>query len=543
MTTPLHFIVADNNTTGILRLHENLIKDFSPNLRYTHNIEQLEEEITCNESAILFYDIDFLGSDNAINVLSEIRYQVPRLTILPIVSPKNAALIPQLISLQLFFYITAPLDYKDIKTIISRALETISLPAKTSTITPLASHDTPSTTCFEGILGQSAVMLDLFGILKKISDDDFSTVLIRGESGTGKELVAKAIHQRSPRKKNNFVPVNCAAIPDELLESELFGYTKGAFTGANSNKLGRIQYADKGTLFLDEIGDMKPSLQAKLLRVLQEREFEPVGGFKTTSVDTRVLAATHCNLEDLVQKGLFREDLYYRLSVIPLEIPALRDRKEDISLLANKFIHNYTTKRSRPSFSFSQTAMDALIAYDWPGNVRELENLIQHMSVLHAGNIVETNDLPPKVCQSTNTDGPTEPSVAPLQDLVAEEDAEKQLLWEANHTETFSFDQRPLDIESPRPDFGNFNSDLEVAIIIPEPEIEPLQFPDIQWGDAGIDFKELVGSFENKLIITALQKSSGNKKEAAKLLGLKRTTLLEKIKKKGLQDCWKIESY
>lgn len=526
----------------MLTLHEKLTKDFSPKLRYTHNIEQLEDEITCNDAAILFYDLDFLGAENALSVLSEIRYQVPRLTILPIISPENAELIPQIVSLQLFFYITAPLDYQDIKTTLLRALESTSAnsPATTAVAAQQLSH-TKEQYCFEGILGQSSSMLNLFEVIKKVSEDDFSTVLIRGESGTGKELVAKAIHQCSPRSKNNFVPVNCAAIPDELLESELFGYTKGAFTGATSNKIGRIQYADKGTLFLDEIGDMKPSLQAKLLRVLQEREFEPVGGFKTTPVDTRVLAATHCDLESLVEQGLFREDLYYRLSVIPIEIPPLHKRKEDIPLLIEKFIDNHTTKRNRPAFSFTESASQALLDYDWQGNVRELENLIQHMSVLHAGSIIHRRDLPAKIFAGSDNSSAEDTAIpqnffhesAPLQ----EEDFLS--LTETTTTATDII----IEADSVRPDFGNFATDIGVEELEEEAVTESITFPEIQWGDSGINFKDLVSSFENQLIITALQKSTGNKKEAAKLLGLKRTTLLEKIKKKGLQDCWKIEQY
>lgn len=539
MTTPLQFIIADNNTNGILTLHENLVKDFSSKLRYTHNIEQLEEEITRNDTAILFYDLDFLDAENAINVLSELRNHVPNLTILPIVSRQNTKLIRELVALQLFFYITTPLDYKDIKITIRRALETHFLNNSPSpTLENENSNTSNDDDGFEGILGKSSSMLKLFDVVKKVSEDDFSTVLIRGESGTGKEMVAKAIHQCSPRRKKNFVPVNCAAIPDELLESELFGYTKGAFTGATGNKLGRIQYADKGTLFLDEIGDMKPSLQAKLLRVLQEREFEPVGGFKTTSVDTRVLAATHCDLEDLVKKGLFREDLYYRLSVIPIIIPPLRKRKEDIPLLVEKFIHNHTTKRARLSFSFSQNALKVLSEYDWHGNVRELENLIQHMSVLHAGNVIHCKDLPSRICQNSTIDLQTTFSEPHSISFASNETYNEQdLLWGDIDNEDSSISEKSFfDTESTRPDFGDFTNDIDIH---DDSGGENIDCIEIQWGEAGIDFNELVGSFENKLIITALQKSSGNKKEAATLLGLKRTTLLEKIKKKGLQGCWK----
>jgi len=334
-------------------------------------------------------------------------------------------------------------------------------------------------------------MQQLFDLIGKLAEDDQSTVLIQGESGTGKELVAKAIHRHSPRKKNNFVPINCAAIPEDLLESELFGYAKGAFTGANSAKTGRIEYADGGSLFLDEIGDMKPLLQAKLLRVLQEREFEPVGGLKPIPVDVRVIAATHRNLEQMVEEGKFREDLYYRLSVIPVNIPPLRERREDIPHLIDHFIKAGQERKKKMVSGFDLAAMEALCSYQWKGNVRELENLIQHMSILHGGRQVRYNDLPDKYRDQAGL-----PSAEPLP---PQEDANvsvpEQLLL---------FSGAPATTET-------------------------------VWDDNGVDFKGLVNEFETQLIIKALQATGGNKKEAARLLGLKRTTLLEKIKKKELR--------
>ncbi len=346
-------------------------------------------------------------------------------------------------------------------------------------------------TAFHGIIGRCPVMQQLFDLIGKLAEDDQSTVLIQGESGTGKELVAKAIHRHSPRKKNNFVPINCAAIPEDLLESELFGYAKGAFTGANSAKTGRIEYADGGSLFLDEIGDMKPLLQAKLLRVLQEREFEPVGGLKAIPVDVRVIAATHRNLEQMVEEGKFREDLYYRLSVIPVNIPPLRERREDIPHLIDHFIRAGQDHKKKMVSGFDLAAMEALCSYQWKGNVRELENLIQHMSILHGGRQVHYNDLPDKYRDQAGQ--------LPAEPLPQQKDANvsvpEQLLL---------FSGTPATTET-------------------------------VWDDNGVDFKGLVNEFETQLIIKALQSTGGNKKEAARLLGLKRTTLLEKIKKKELR--------
>jgi transcriptional regulator with PAS, ATPase and Fis domain len=286
------------------------------------------------------------------------------------------------------------------------------------------------------------------------------------------------------------VPLNCAAIPDELLESELFGYIKGAFTGAAQSKQGRIQYAEGGTLFLDEIGDMKPALQAKLLRVLQEKEFEPVGGLKPIKADVRIVAATHRNLEEAVRTGSFREDLYYRLSVVPLQIPPLRERKEDIPLLIEKFMQVYNRGRKRGLTGFSADAMAALKNYAWPGNVRELENLVQRLTILHADGLVRGADLPEKYREGLN-----------LEDLAEEQVAEAVTTSEAAAL-----------------------SGRGEGVPIPEPLEDQA------------DFNALVSDFEDRLILQALSRTGGNKKEAAALLNLKRTTLLEKIKKKQLDS-------
>jgi transcriptional regulator with PAS, ATPase and Fis domain len=351
---------------------------------------------------------------------------------------------------------------------------------------------------FSGIIGQSRVMLRLFGLIGKLAEDDLSTVLIQGESGTGKELVAKAIHANSPRSRNNFVPVNCAAIPEDLLESELFGYTKGAFTGATTSKIGRIEYANGGSLFLDEIGDMKPALQAKLLRVLQEREFEPVGGLKAVPVDVRIIAATHCNLEQMVNEGRFREDLYYRLNVIPVAIPPLRERIEDIPLLIEHFTAAIGRTKKKRLLGFDAVALATLTQCPWRGNVRELENLIHHMTILYGGSLVGYQDLPEKY-----RNGPP-----------------------------------PIACEPPP------TTTALAAVSGNEHMLQPPSTAIIRelWQESGVDFNALVNDFETQLIVQALRFTQGNKKEAARLLNLKRTTLLEKIKKKELPDTWSEES-
>jgi DNA-binding NtrC family response regulator len=245
----------------------------------------------------------------------------------------------------------------------------------------------------EGIIGESGQMQEVLSLVKRVASSD-ATVLIRGESGTGKELIARAIHHASPRAGGPLVKVNCAALPEGLLESELFGHEKGAFTGAISARKGRFELADGGSLFLDEIGDLPLHLQVKLLRVLQEREFERVGSSRAVAVDVRVLAATHRNLEVLVRDGRFRDDLYYRINVVTIALPPLRERREDLSLLVDHFLRTLAAKNGKTIRGLTREARDALLRYDYPGNVRELENLIERAVVLTRGDVIALADLP-----------------------------------------------------------------------------------------------------------------------------------------------------
>jgi DNA-binding NtrC family response regulator len=332
---------------------------------------------------------------------------------------------------------------------------------------------------FEGLVGRSRAMRDLFQLLETVAVTG-STILIAGETGTGKELVARAIHQNSPRRSQRFVALNCGAIPETLLEAELFGHVRGAFTGAIGTRQGRLEQAHRGTLFLDEVGTMSPALQMKLLRVLQEREFERIGDSHTVKVDVRVIGATHSDLARMVADGEFREDLYYRLNVIPIQIPPLRERREDIPLLVKHFLDRFgqqaslpqpssrpgTDDASRqplpPSLSVSQQAMRGLMGYAWPGNVRQLENAIERAVALRGGRTqIEVVDLPPEI------QGVSEPPI-------------------------------PADLSLP---------------------------------EEGVDLDRYVSSIERQLISRALERTGGNKGRAARLLHLKRTTLVEKLKR------------
>jgi DNA-binding NtrC family response regulator len=291
-----------------------------------------------------------------------------------------------------FDYITKPFKADEIKVVVKKAIEHLTLQEENIYL----KQQLKARYKFENIVGTSEKMQQVFTLIDKVACTD-STVLILGESGTGKELVARALHYNSQRAQNPFVPVNCGAIPEELLESELFGHEKGAFTGAFRTRIGRFELASTGSIFLDEISEMSPNLQVKLLRVIQEREFERVGGIKSIRADVRIIAATNRILEEEVEQGRFREDLYYRLNVIPVHLPHLRERAEDIPLLIKHFLEKYPTGKSSQKTEFSKKALAVLMRYRWPGNVRELENLVERMVVLCDDPVIDVGDLPDRV--------------------------------------------------------------------------------------------------------------------------------------------------
>ncbi|MBW2141358.1 MAG: sigma-54-dependent Fis family transcriptional regulator [Deltaproteobacteria bacterium] len=293
-----------------------------------------------------------------------------------------------------FDYLTLPLDKNELYFCLDRILNEAVISG-----TPVSSADLPSR--YPEIIGYSTGIKEVFRMIDKVAHTD-STVMITGESGTGKELVAQAIHRNSPRKEYLLVPVNCGAIPEELLESELFGHEKGAFTSAIRSRAGRFEIANHGTIFLDEISDMSPKLQVKILRVLQERSFERIGGTKTIEVDIRVIAATNKDLYQAVQDGRFRDDLYYRLNVIPITVPPLRDRQADIPLLINHFLQKFNHSKKKQIKGLSPEVQDMLTLFSWPGNIRELENVIERMVILAEEDILTPEDLPPRIKEAVS---------------------------------------------------------------------------------------------------------------------------------------------
>jgi len=296
-------------------------------------------------------------------------------------------------------YLSKPLQLADVQMRIERALERRALRSRVIQLETQV-RDRYS---FNQIVGRSPAMQRIFQIIERVAPTN-TTVLISGRTGTGKELVARAIHYNSPRSHKPLVDINCGALPDQLVESELFGHQKGAFTGATETKRGLFEIADGGTLFLDEVQALKPELQAKLLRVLQERKLRRVGGRENIEVDVRVIAATNQDIAEAVRKGEFREDLYYRLNVVQIHLPCLRERREDIPLLIEHFLNRYQPD-GQPPYHFSNEAMRLLLSYDWPGNVRELQNAIEHALAIGSGPLLTIEDLPPHISQAVDSDG------------------------------------------------------------------------------------------------------------------------------------------
>jgi two-component system response regulator HydG len=329
---------------------------------------------------------------DGIETLTEIRKISPFVPVLMMTAYASVKTAVEALKAGAFEYLTKPLDIDELKILIEKALEHYHLREENLALKERLGDRFD----FSKIIGKSPKIKELFDLLSQVAPTD-ATVLILGESGTGKELVANAIHHNSPRANQPFIKVAGAALPETLLESELFGHEKGAFTGAVARKEGRFQLAHRGAIFLDEVGEMSATTQTKILRVLQEKEFEPLGSTRTVKVDVRVIAATNKDLEKEVREGRFREDLFYRLNVVPVSLPPLRERKEDIPNLAGHFLSLYREKNQKELREISKKALDLLVRYDWPGNIRELENCIERAVVLARGEVIAPADLPPQI--------------------------------------------------------------------------------------------------------------------------------------------------
>jgi two-component system nitrogen regulation response regulator GlnG len=424
-----------------------------------------------------------MGGITGLETLRRIREIDSKLLVILMTAYGTTQTAIEAMKLGAYDYLLKPFDVPKLKEIIAGALKTARDMKQVVSYEPLLESGDYE----QGIVGRSEPMQRVFKLIGQLASSD-ATALITGESGTGKELVARAIYHHSDRSQKPFLAINCAAIPEQLLESELFGHEKGAFTGATAQRIGRFEQCHQGTIFLDEIGDMTPATQTKILRVLQSGTFERVGGNQPIQVDVRVIAATNKPLEQAVAARQFREDLFYRLNVVRLQLPPLRDRPEDVRLLVNYFLKKFARAQDRPPKSVSTGVIKLLEQYHWPGNVRELENVIQRAIVMAKGDAILPGDLPPEINSKSSV--PISASAIPAGPAMAGESAGSEM--------------------------------ASVARLL------------FQWARKDPKLK-VIPSVERELIIQALKETAGNQVHAAKLLGITRATLRKRVEKFSIQ--------
>jgi nitrogen regulation protein NR(I) len=468
-----------------------LIADDEPNMRRVltaqltrdgYEVQSVEDGQRAKE-ALEDHHFDVVISDlrmpkiDGITLLKHIVGTQPKLPVIMITAHGTVDTAVEALKLGAYDFVTKPFDKNELRNVVAKAARTAEL----------SQHDVGADADQRGrydIIGQSPGMKKVYSVIEKVADTP-STVLITGESGTGKELIAQALHENSRRKKRPFIRVNCAAIPQELIESELFGYEKGAFTGAVTSKPGRFELADQGTLFLDEIGEIGVNMQVKLLRVLQEQEFERVGGIKTISVDVRLVTATNRDLAADIAEGRFREDLYYRLNVVHLHLPPLRERTEDIPLLIEHFLARFNTRLNKNVRGISKLALEKLEAYPWRGNIRELENVVERCVLFADGDHIEVDDLPPEV---------------------------------QSGTEVLGRAKRRAPAEETLPGIGDAVKDAQEGVGLKE------------------TVREMTSRIERELIVRALEQTGANVTRTARLLKISRKSLQTKMKELGLRE-------
>jgi len=455
---PLQHLLLVDDEAGLREVMAERLADHGFRVEQANTGEAALERLNDFAFDVLITDLRLPGVDGR-QVLDEAFARYPEILAIVITGFGTVREAVEVTRLGAEGFITKPFQFEELLHELNAAIEKRRLKSENAYLRAQL-HERFR---IDGIVGGTPTMLQLYELLRTVAATP-STVLITGETGTGKELAARAIHDASPRRSHRFVALNCSAIPETLLEAELFGHVRGAFTGAVANRQGRLEQANRGTLFLDEVGTMSAALQSKLLRVLQSREFERVGDSQTVKVDVRVIAATNSDLRKMVDDGLFREDLFYRLNVIPVRVPPLRERRADIPLLAQHFLERFASEASPPRgrVTIAQDAQQALMAFHWPGNVRQLENVMERAFALSPGRVqIMAADLPDEVRET------------------------------------------------------------HAAV-----DAEELSIP-----DSGVEMEQLVSDYERRLIHRALERTGGNKRQAADLLHVKRTTLIEKLKR------------
>ncbi|MCB0413174.1 MAG: sigma-54-dependent Fis family transcriptional regulator [Bdellovibrionales bacterium] len=393
MKSNLNILIVDDEQElrrSIISVLYNTFKEFLITTVEAQDGLEAIQKVEQNSFDLVFMDVRMPHLDG-ISALKKIKEISPQSFVVILTAHSNLQDAVECIKQGAYDYIEKPLEAGKLKSIVEKALEARSLVSEIAISNPIFDDDIDSE-----FVGTSQKMKEVYGLIYKLSHVD-TTVLIRGENGTGKELVAKAIHHNSPRKHDEFIALNCGAIPENLMESEIFGHEKGAFTGAETRKIGKFQLANSGTLFLDEIGELKPELQVKLLRVLQERKFTPVGGNREITTNARVIAATNQNIEKMIEEGEFREDLFYRLNVMPIFLPPLRERIDDLQQLVSFFIKKFAKKHNSSISEIEKEAFNLLTSYRWPGNIRELENVIERAFIVENNNILTKESLPENI--------------------------------------------------------------------------------------------------------------------------------------------------
>lgn len=458
------------------------------------------EKIKAEEFNVAILDVD-MPRLNGLETLKAIKEHNPGIVVIMLTAFASIDAAVQAVKDGAYNFLSKPMQGEELVALVDRAVDAQTLISNVAASAPVMMEEGRK------FIGQNQQMQKVFGVIHRLSKVE-TPVLIRGASGTGKELVARAIHFNSPRKDGKFVAINCSAIPENLFESELFGHEKGSFTGADQRKIGKFQYAEGGTLFLDEVGDMPQLMQVKLLRVLQEKVFVPVGANREIPSNVRIIAATNRPLEDMMKKGDFREDLFYRLNVIPIFLPSLASRKDDMESMVSMFIRKFNQTHGKKITGISADALAVLKRYDWPGNIRELENVIEHCFIMENGSAISLSSLPELVLSSTGTALP-DPAISKIPKIIMD----SQL----------AADQA----ESSDEDFGD------------EEEIDLLD-GDLESGLSGaregqeLDFNAHKEAFEKEFIIKALKTFKGRINQTALHAKIPKKTLLRKIEKYGI---------
>ena len=498
-------------------MHKVLVVDDDPGLRLIvssaldqadYSVDQAQDgeeavnKVRANGYNLVLLDVN-MPRMNGLECLKQIKAYDPSIIVIMLTAFANLRDAIEATREGAYNYLEKPIKADNLVYLVNRALKAHNMVKAISFSAPVV--ELPGGNTF---VGQSAEMKKVFSIIEKLARVD-TAVLIRGESGTGKELVANAVHYNGPRKDERFVTVNCSAIPENLIESEFFGHEKGAFTGADARKIGKFQFADSGTLFLDEIGDISPAMQVKLLRALQEKKFTPVGSNREVEVNVRIIAATNRNLEEMIKKGEFREDLFYRLNVLPIYLPPLRQRKDDIEFLAGHFIEKFNQLHRKEIKGITPTALEALKSYEWPGNIRELENVIERAFVMENADQITISSLPESILNAQTKS--------------------QNLSLDSDHTQSHDDeDETPLT----KSHFANdIEDDSATEMSVMPVSLPPLGFKlDIK----KLDFQANKEEFERQFLISALKAFKGRINQTAIHANIPKKTLLRKLEKYGI---------